>query len=423
MTDQFPQSPITSNRPSDVCANSHVRRLRATALSLAVLLAAATAAVAQNPDHPDNDGKPTAQSHPNNPELWDVQAMMEDAVKQIARRYNLNDAQENYTRLLLVKKTTAFLEVYEKDIRELLKESIDLRLGILKGDADIYKRWAERAAPIYEAAKHAILDGNMEWRNVLNDEQKKTHDLDLSLMKTQFEQVSRTLDTWKGGGGPTGALAKAAGDAARKELGQPQTAVHLNPEDQWLAYVNKFIATYQLDEKQSIAAREKIHKEMRAEAEKYRDKQKKEFDKINDVLKTDARKIKPRELMQRRQELEQPIRDLFVEMHKRLMQLANTKQIAAADAQMKQQLEALYRTLAGPIQPNRDPKKQDETRSGLGQSHPESPTENKSKDPTEKKGTAGQPELKATPVGAADTPKPAPADAKPSPEPTSQAND
>ncbi len=89
----------------------------------------------------------------------------------------------------------------------------------------------------------------------------------------------------------------------------------------------------------------------------------------------------------------------------------------------KQQLEALYRTLAGPIQPNRDPKKQDETRSGLGQSHPESPTENKSKDPTEKKGTAGQPELKATPVGAADTPKPAPADAKPSPEPTSQAND
>jgi len=399
-------------------------RLMATWLmGMALLMAGASAASAQNPDPPAKDGKPTALSHPNNPELWDVQAMMEDAVRQIARRYNLNDAQENYTRLLLVKNTTAFLDQYEKDIRELLKESIDLRLGIIKGDADIYKRWAERAAPIYEAAKVAILDGNMEWRNVLNDQQKKTHDLDLSLMKSQFEQVSRTLDTWKGGGGPTGALAKAANDAARKELGQSQTAVHLNPEDQWLAYVNKFIATYQLDEKQSIAARDKIHKEMRAEAEKYREKQKKEFDKINDVLKTDAKKIKPRELMQRRQELEQPIRDLFVEMHKRLLQLANTKQIASADAQMKQQLESLYRTLAGPIQPNRDAKPGLEDKAGPIQKDGKTAGDEKSGGNPDRMNKPPQPELKATPVGSADSPKAAPAETKSASEPTSKPND
>lgn len=413
---------VSSVLPSTV-ALLKARRLCTPMLALALALATASVTSAQNPDQPAREGRPTAQSHPNNPELWDVQAMMEDAVKQIARRYNLNDAQENYTRLLLVKNTTAFLEKYEKDIRELLKESIDLRLGIIKGNADLYKRWAERAAPIYEAAKVAILDGNMEWRNVLNDEQKKTHDLDLSLMKSQFEQVSRTLETWKGGGGPTGALAKAANDAARKELGQPQTAVHLNPEDQWLAYVNKFIATYQLDEKQSIAAREKIHKEMRAEAEKYRAKQKKEFDKINDVLKTDARKIKPRELMQRRQELEQPIRDLFVEMHERLMQLANTKQIASADAQMKQQLEALYRTLAGPIQPNRDGKAKPDGKIGPVQKDGKSADNEKEDGKSDKMNKSGQPELKATPVGAADTPGAAPAESRPAPEPTSKPHD
>jgi hypothetical protein len=367
-------------------------------------------------------------SHPNNPELWDVQAMMEDAVKQIARRYNLNDAQENYTRLLLVKKTTAFLQEHEKDIRELLKESIDLRLGVIKGDADIYKRWAERAAPIYESAKEAILDGNMEWRNVLDEEQIKTHDLDLSLMKTQFEQVSRTLDTWRGGGGPSGALSRGVaggGPQQRSELGQPQTVIQMHPEDQWLAYVNKFIQTYHFDEKQSIAAREKIHKEMHGQARKYREKQQKEFEKINEVIKTDPKKIKPSELVQRRQDLEKPIRDLFVDMHQRLMQLATGRQIAAADAQLKVQLEALYRTLAGPTP--RDAKDMKKDTEGKG-------------------GAADQKSMKATPVGSAESPKPSPmqsksdkagesakagpsesksesSSAKPAAEPTSKPND
>src|SRR5262249_16481419 len=135
----------------------------------------------------------TSQTHPNNPELWNVDAMMEDAVKQISRHYNLTKEQEDFTRLLLIKRTKPFLSQYEHDVRELLKESIDMRQGLKPGGADAFKKWAERAEPIYDAAKKAILDGNKEWRVVLNPDQLKIHDNDLALMNTNFEQVTRTL--------------------------------------------------------------------------------------------------------------------------------------------------------------------------------------------------------------------------------------
>ena len=57
-----------------------------------------------------------------------VDAMMEEAVLQITRRYNLNRSQEEYTRLLLVKRTKQVLDQYEPQVRELLKEQIDIRL-------------------------------------------------------------------------------------------------------------------------------------------------------------------------------------------------------------------------------------------------------------------------------------------------------
>src|SRR5262245_18942178 len=35
-------------------------------------------------------GPAAALTHPNNPEIWNAERMMEDAVLQISRRYNLN---------------------------------------------------------------------------------------------------------------------------------------------------------------------------------------------------------------------------------------------------------------------------------------------------------------------------------------------
>jgi len=292
----------------------------------------------------------TAQTHPQNPELWDVEQMMEEAVQQIARRYNLNKAQENFTRLLLVGRVKAFLAEHEKDVRELLSESIDLRLHPEKGTPEVYKRWAERAEPVYEAARKAILDGNAEWGEILNEEQKKLHEADLAQMNTNFAQVSQVMVDWKAGKGP--GIAGAPPTTGSVSQGPPR-AEPKAVEDYWLAYVTTFIQAYKLDEKQANAARGKVHADFHNQARVYRDRHKEEFERIDAELKSLRKDSKsptsPDELMRRKAELERPLRQMFVAMDERLNELLRSDQRVVADPEKKRQLEMWYNQLAGDL--------------------------------------------------------------------------
>jgi hypothetical protein len=292
--------------------------------------------------------RPTVQSHPQNPELWDVEQMMEDAVLQISRRYNLNRAQENYTKLLLAGRVREFLDKHEKDVRELLKESIDLQLHPEKRSTEVYKKWAERAAPIYEEAKKAILDGNEEWREILNEDQKKLHDSDMAQMKTNFTQISQVMDQWKAGKGPS---LSGGGPTEGSVSDRPPMVEHRLIEDHWQAYVTIFIQAYHLDEKQANAAKAKIHTEFLDQARAYRERHKTEFDRIEAELKNPskdpARPLKPPELIRKKGDLEEPIRKMFVAMNERLNELLRVEQRAGVDADKKKQLDTWYRTLAG----------------------------------------------------------------------------
>jgi len=343
-------------------------------LSLAFLtlaLAWPVALSAQAPAQPpSNEGatksaSPTAQTHPNNPELWNVDAMMEEAALQIARRYNLSRSQEEYTRLLLTKRTRQFLETYEVDVRELLKESIDLRIGTKPASIEAYMKWAARAAPIYQAASKAILEGNEEWREILDDSQKKTHDADMALMRTNFTQVSKTMEDWRKGFTPVGksptlppegespVAGSSVGNPLKSDMpkgGMTKPPVQIkrqSMEDSWLAYVNIFIDAYRLDEKQSVAARDKIHKDMRELAIKYREKRKAEFEKLDADAKAPDPKSKSQDFAKRRSELERPLREMFISMDRRLNQLLDSKQRTAVNVEKKKQLDAVYESLAG----------------------------------------------------------------------------
>lgn len=327
----------------------------------AVLSFFVVSATGQDPrqdEQRDPSTKPiTSQTHPNNPELWNVDAMMEDAVLQIARRYNLNKAQEQYTRLLLTSRVRAFLEEREPEIRELLKESIDLRRGLKEGSLENYKRWATRAAPLYLEAQKAILEGNDEWRGILNDDQKKIHDADLGLMKNQFGQVTRIMEDWKGGKGipgmpgspgtpSVGGIRSGGPEMSKVSDAQPGIRRQLM-EDNWLAYTNLFIQTFNLDEKQTVAARDKIHKEIRDDARKYREKRKDDFAAIEEQAKSPKPKWPAPELSRRRAELERPLQDMFKSLHQRLDQLPTSKQRAEANPNRRTQLETMYKSLVG----------------------------------------------------------------------------
>lgn len=341
-------------------------RVRMAATTAAVLLITASAAFGQVVESAKEPGqsatKPasaTARTHPNDPTVWNVDQMMEEAVLQISRRYNLNKAQEEYTRLLLIRRTRVFLSTYEDQVRQLLKESIELRLGLRPGTPEALMDWAERAAPIYEAAKEAILEGNDEWRDILNDEQKKLHDSDLSQMQGNFANVDRVLQSWRDGRGSTtawGVTQPPAPPPAESGVvgGQVSTApaqVELrNVEDNWLAYVERFIQIYKLDEKQQNSAKARIHKEMMEQAREYRDKHKADFEKLEAELRAtlakEDRKTRREELLARRSRLEGPIRTMFVHLDRRLRDQLLAEQRAGVDPEQKRLLDKMYDELA-----------------------------------------------------------------------------
>lgn len=351
---------------------------------------------------------PTAKTHPNDPMLWDAEKMMDDAVDQISARYKLTDQQKEYTRLFLRKRVREFLDQYETDVRELLQEQIDIRLGKKSGDKDAMSKWATRAAPIYEAAKNAIMDGNHEWGEILDASQKEIHNKDLGLMERNFASVTKTLKDYEEGRGP--AIGPRGANLANGGVGpNPQTFTRTEIEDQWIAYVERFISAYKLDDAKKIAAREKIHKDQLEKAKQYREANKDKFRKIEDERKlitvemtADERMKRIRELDKRKKELEIPIRAMFVDMCRRLDALPSSKQQSEVSEVNKKFLADLHKRLAGEsTKQGGSVREMTDKPSGDAQ-----PSESSEK-PGTTSGPAAEPAKLAETPKPADTPKPA----------------
>lgn len=362
-----------------------------------------------------SSGAATARTHPNDPMLWDTEQMMDEAVAQISKRYNLTPQQQEYTQLLLKKRVREFLDQYETDVRELLQESIDMRLGKKESDPAAMMKWAIRAMPVYDAAKNAILDGNREWGQILDENQKKTHDRDLSLMDQNFTNVTKQLKDMEDGKGPKFNRTPSMNDGGVTPTGQ-NVARRPEIEDSWIAYVEKFINTYKLDDAKKIAAREKIHKDQLEKAKQYREANKDKFRQIEDETAKNLRELPVEERMKRigeadrkKKELESPIRRLFIELCRRLDALPSSKQRAEVTDAAKKDLDDLYHRLAG-----------DTTKKSMSQresaDRPAQGDEKKPAEPTSAPSTAEESPKPADAPQASDAPKPgesAPASDKP----------
>lgn len=299
----------------------------------------------------------TPITHPNDPMMWNVDRMMEDAVMQISKRYSLNKEQERFTRILLTQRVRAFLKDHEADVRMLLKESIDARLGLKEDTADVMQSWAKRAKPLYEEAMKAILDGNKEWGDILTDEQKKIHLNDLNQMNTNFDGVKIMLTRWEEGKGVPGEFSgrprqstsldnnrTASGARVTSEPPRFPDWTERKIEDMWETYVQMFIKNYGLDEKQANSARA-IHKESVADAAKYRDSRKADFEALKQAGGPDPKNpMKPEELRKRKQMLEKPIKAQFIRMHDRLEGLLSAAQREGIKPDAKAALEAVYKS-------------------------------------------------------------------------------
>jgi hypothetical protein len=258
----------------------------------------------------------------NSPLMWDVQIVIDGYVRHMSAHYNLTDNQEQYTRELLGQRVKQFLKDYEKDVRAVMGEYYEYMSRREVPSPATAKEFARRAAPLAAAIRQEIMDGNMQWRRILNEEQIKKHDHDLEQLRRQFDQMDSTLERWSNG------------DVRPSDVGvrdQQTPRIVTRVEDAMEYYVRNFIAKYSLDEGQKQTALS-VLREARAEVARYRESHKDEFASIEAKQKElyasnpkdDPEQLKRvqaegRKLTEQKSILEKPLsEDLFNRLKSRL---------------------------------------------------------------------------------------------------------
>ncbi|HOB75251.1 MAG TPA: hypothetical protein PKG54_12090 [Phycisphaerae bacterium] len=269
------------------------------------------------------------------PLFWDVQTIIDQYVKVMSSHYQLTENQEQYTRELMNRRVKQFLKEYEKDVRTLMSEYYDYQLRREMPSPEAARDFAARATPLITAIRQEILDGNMQWRRILNDEQLKKHDRDLEMIHATFDNYEGTMKRWaEGDVHPT--------DVGIRERNPARNVIKV--EDAMGYYVRNFINQYNLDQGQRETAYS-ILREAREEAGRYRESHKAEFAELearqkelaasNPDKEEDLKRIKEegRKLTERRAELEKPLtEELFARFKERLDTIPTADQRAAYEA-------------------------------------------------------------------------------------------
>lgn len=163
-----------------------VTRMYMIGLLLATLLwAGVTPLAAQAPAADD-------VTRPSYSRMLNIDALLDNHARFLARRYNLSADQDAFTQAYLRQKTQEFLAQHREELFDLVDRLVDARAGTELTQQELVA-WGRRALPLYEEAKALIVSGNQEWREILTEEQRKTHDEDLGEMEESFAITENQL--------------------------------------------------------------------------------------------------------------------------------------------------------------------------------------------------------------------------------------
>jgi len=271
------------------------------------------------------------------PDSATVEKIMEQAVRNISRRYNLNQAQTQKTSEIMTREVHKFLREHESEVWPVIRDLLASQLGAKPPESgEDAKRIGKAARPLFKLAKEAILRGNEEWRMYLTPEQKRMHDYDLTEMDKTFEKVERSFSSWEKGDEGRGPLFPDPPPPnlgpARPKLppeGLPEPEVEIFRPSLFETFVEEFIKKYQLDKGQIDSARS-ILTEFSAKAEDFKNSKKDELRAIAADLRAaheQANREKLLEAEAARKKLLEPIYELFGQMNERLMALLTTAQL------------------------------------------------------------------------------------------------
>lgn len=122
-----------------------------------------------------------------------IDLLVDNYARFLARKYDLTEEQDEYTKYLLRERSYEFLDQHEGDLRSMVDRLFDVRTGGEMTPEELLE-WGHQAGPIYESAKKLIIAGNDEWREILTPEQQNIHDEDLKLMYQSFETTEDQLE-------------------------------------------------------------------------------------------------------------------------------------------------------------------------------------------------------------------------------------
>lgn len=277
------------------------------------------------------------------PLYWQVDLILANVAGKLTRIYNLTEDQEEYTRKLLTRRVKRFLHQHEGQVRPLVAEYVAYQTGQSIPPPETAKVFAERAMPLLAAMHKEIVDGNMQWRRILNAEQQAIHDRDLKLIDKTFARYDQQFRRWKAG-------QLLASDFPSVISRGPHRI--MKNEDAWEYYVRRFIEDYQLDAGQAESAWS-VLRTMREEARSYREAHREALARLDTeyakltagTRKTDTQALKKArerriELDKQREVLEKPIRhDMFERLKKQLDAIPRDDQ-KQARAQRDKQVKA-----------------------------------------------------------------------------------
>lgn len=261
---------------------------------------------------------------------------MEEAVRNIARRYNLNEAQSRETDQLMKREVHKFLKDHEAEVWPVIRDLLAAQFGGKPPEAAEAMRIGKSARPLVGLAKDAIVRANEEWRSFLNTDQKAMHDYDMAEMDKTFQKIEKNFDDWALGQPTDAGLfpPPPAEDLSppkprKPSPGLPDPEVEVFRVSIFDTFVEEFIKENQLDHGQIDSARS-ILKEFKSKANDFKKAKKLELSKIAAAQRT-ALDARDREKMvaaeAERKKLLEPVQALIGEMEERLKGLLTTGQL------------------------------------------------------------------------------------------------
>lgn len=124
--------------------------------------------------------------------LDNMDLLVDNYARMLARKYDLSEEQGVFTRDLLKDKVKKFMGGHDGEIRELLSRMLEVRAGGEMSQEELLA-WGQRVQPLVNEAKQMILDGNNQWREILTDQQKQIHDQDVKLMNESMASTEQNL--------------------------------------------------------------------------------------------------------------------------------------------------------------------------------------------------------------------------------------